>query len=186
MLTGREVRDERRMISERRQQLEGVLELLAELDSSLQDQDKALEKFESVQTRLRESDAAQALMRLLTETGTDQESVLETNGKPNVQVYEEIILEHGKPIHAADIVKEAVKRGVVFKGQTPKATQVRNSLVGSKRFDNRGGNMWNVPRAVQESLTPLERRLKNQGEVLLHGTREEITKMAEQIRLVAK
>ena len=133
----RDLRDIKQRISQRRRALESVLGLLAEVESSLEEQEKALERYELAEKALKHSEAAEALIRLLVDPVGDN-----LGRKPNVQVFEEIVLDNGRPMHASDIAREAERRGVEFQGTNPKSRQVRNSLVGSKRFLNAGGNRW--------------------------------------------
>ena len=63
--------------------------------------------------------------------------------KPNAQMYEEIMLEHGKPIHLIDLLDKALARGLQQQGTGAPENQLRNSLNSSKkRFCNLGNNMW--------------------------------------------
>ena len=64
-------------------------------------------------------------------------------GKPNVQIYEEILSLHGKPMHMTDILESALKMGVTFKQGGEPRSQLRNALNGAKkRFKNIGNNTW--------------------------------------------
>ena len=66
------------------------------------------------------------------------------NQKPRNQLIEEIILEHGRPMHVSDIVERLQALGVTFGGTTPPKTQVTSSVSKSKRFVNTGGNKFLV------------------------------------------
>lgn len=64
-------------------------------------------------------------------------------GKPNVQVLEEILKLHGKPMYITDLLHWAQVQGVRFKGDSDPKSQIRNSLNGAKaRFVNLGNNTW--------------------------------------------
>ena len=64
-------------------------------------------------------------------------------GKPNVQIYEEIMSLHGKPMHMTDILDSALRMGVTFKQGGEPRNQLRNALNGAKkRFKNIGNNTW--------------------------------------------
>ena len=73
-----------------------------------------------------------------------------TGGRPpgrrpsNVLLYEKILEEHGRPMYLQDITQEALSRGLDLGGRTDRSSEekVRNSLTGSKRFQNLGMNRW--------------------------------------------
>ena len=138
MLSSHDVEQIKQLISERRETLEKVLSLLAVVQSALDDQENAMERYELAYTQFQDSEEAKALLRLL--TGAEEADV--TRGRSNVQIYEEIILDNGQPMHATAIASEAEQRGVKLQGAARKPRQVRNSLSGSKRFVNLGGNVW--------------------------------------------
>ena len=64
------------------------------------------------------------------------------NGKPNTQLFEEILLEHGKPMHMSSLLDAALARGLQFRGEREPTVQMRNALFGCKRIYNIGGNTW--------------------------------------------
>ena len=61
-----------------------------------------------------------------------------------VDLYATILEEHGQPMHVREITAEALRRGAVLKGiaKASPEQKVRNSLFGSKKFINIGGNTW--------------------------------------------
>ena len=63
-------------------------------------------------------------------------------GKPNSQLYEDIIREHGKPMHMSDILEEALKRGLKLKGKRTPVVQMRSALANCQRLYNVGSNTW--------------------------------------------
>ena len=73
-------------------------------------------------------------------SGTQQQ--VKAYGKPNTQLYEEIILDHGRPMHMSDILEEALNRGLVLRGKRPPIVQMRGALAHCKRLCNVGGNTW--------------------------------------------
>lgn len=106
---------------------------IQELLAASYELEKALAKYAEAERKLLESRGAQTLARLLS-TADD--------GRTNVDVYEEILLNAGAPMHVKEIAAEANRRGVLFRGKSPIEVQVRNSLAGSKRFENLGSNTW--------------------------------------------
>ena len=62
--------------------------------------------------------------------------------KSNVQIYEDILLENGSPMHVTRVLETALLRGAELKGKRPPVDQVRNALSRCKRFSNVGGNTW--------------------------------------------
>ena len=65
------------------------------------------------------------------------------NGKPNVQVYQQILELHGRPMYITDILHWARSLGVEFHGAADPKTQLRSALNGAKgRFTNVGNNTW--------------------------------------------
>ena len=79
----------------------------------------------------------------ISETGTNLQTIRKRPGKTNVQVYEEIISLHGRPMHLTDILESAARMGVVFKTNGDPKSQLRNALNGAKkRFKNMGNNTW--------------------------------------------
>jgi len=141
MLNEDNLQELRRNVAEERTLLEETILLLAELKTALEEQETALARYEATQNSLRVSPSVQALLRLLhVPDGTV--TVPQPRRKTNVQVFEELLLEHGQPMHATDIAIQAETRGVVFQGSKPREIQARNALANSKRFVNQGGNMW--------------------------------------------
>ena len=79
---------------------------------------------------------------------------VKVQGKPNTQLYEEIILDHGRPMHMSDILKEAFNRGLVLQGDREPIVQMRGALANCKRLYNVGGNIWWITdRPVPEEHT---------------------------------
>ena len=63
-------------------------------------------------------------------------------GKPNTQLFEEILLEHGRPMHISSLLDAALARGLRFKGKRAPIVQMRSALTTCKRIYNVGGNTW--------------------------------------------
>ena len=63
-------------------------------------------------------------------------------GKLNTQLYEEVILANGRPMHMTSILEESLNRGLVLQGARPAMVQIRGALAGCKRLYNVGGNTW--------------------------------------------
>lgn len=61
-----------------------------------------------------------------------------------VDLYAAILEERKQPMHVREIAAEALRRGAVLRGggQASPKQKVRNSLFGSKKFVNVGGNTW--------------------------------------------
>lgn len=70
------------------------------------------------------------------------ESPLATRAKSNVQIYRDVLLEHGKPMHVPALYEAALSHGLRLRGKGDPREQVRNSLTGSKDFVNKGDNHW--------------------------------------------
>ena len=60
-----------------------------------------------------------------------------------IRLYEEILAEKG-PLHVTRVVEEAERRGLRFTAKKLPREQVRASFLGSKRFQNFGGNVWGL------------------------------------------
>ena len=79
----------------------------------------------------------------LEQTGSTIHNIKKQPGKTNVQVYEEILYLHGRPMHLTDILESALRMGVQFKNNGNPRSQLRNALNGAKkRFENTGNNNW--------------------------------------------
>ena len=63
-------------------------------------------------------------------------------GKPNTQLFEEVLLEHGKPMHMSSLLDAALARGLQFRGKRAPIVQMRTALSNCKRIYNIGGNTW--------------------------------------------
>ena len=79
-----------------------------------------------------------------------------TTGKPNTELIEELILEHGRPLHMTDILALGAERGLQLNGRRPKQIQLRGTLANCKRLYNIGGNKWwvtgvDLPHALQNN-----------------------------------
>lgn len=166
MLKDSDVEYIKTIISERRRLLESTLEILVEIESSLKEQESALERYENAQSHLRESNAVQTLLQLINPNQKESATAIDIGRSPktNVQIFEDILIKHGRPMHAVDIAAEAIRQGVVFQGKGKRERQTRNSLVTSKRFQNQGGNVWWV---VSKPLNVEEPSAANNG----HSTR---------------
>ena len=68
--------------------------------------------------------------------------------KSNVQVYEDILREHGT-LPLSEIVRLAQELGVVIKGEGKPSKTVRSALSGSKRFVNHGDNHWSLAQTAE-------------------------------------
>ena len=86
----------------------------------------------------------------------DHTPIRKREGKTNNEVYEEIILAFGKPMHVTDILDAARAAGVRQKGTAAPLNQLRNVLNGAKtRFYNVGNNhWWIVGRPLPEEERP--------------------------------
>ena len=73
-------------------------------------------------------------------------------GKPDVQIIEEILLEHG-PLHVSDIVRLGRDRGIPFIGKRTPEKVARGKLNASQRFELIGNNVWGLPHQVQNYLS---------------------------------
>ena len=60
----------------------------------------------------------------------------------NTQLYQQALLDHGRPMHVRELTEAALAHGVQLKGQGDPVEQVRNAVFASKRFENLGGNVW--------------------------------------------
>ena len=73
----------------------------------------------------------------------------------NVQVYEDVLIANGSPMHVSRILDAALLRGVELKGDRSEVDQVRNALARSNRFHNVGANTWWIGQSpVREEATP--------------------------------
>lgn len=73
----------------------------------------------------------------------DGSPIRKRKGKTNNQIYEELILAFGQPMHVTDILDAARTAGVRQKGTAPPIKRLRNVLNGAKtRFYNVGNNHW--------------------------------------------
>lgn len=142
MLTQREFEQIKQSVKDRKALIEEVLSILATMESSLGDEEKALEAYELAQTDLKGSEAIKTFARLLLGEDSREPHEVRVRTKPNVEYFEEAIISYGKPMHATDIAREAQSNGAIFHGKVAIARQARNSLVNSKRFQNEGGNKW--------------------------------------------
>ena len=92
-------------------------------------------------------------------------------GKPNTQLYEEVILEHGKPMHMSSILEEAIKRGLKLKGKRTTVVQMRSALSNCQRLYNIGSNIWWViDKPLPEELVVKNRHGKGIGVPTVHST----------------
>ena len=92
-------------------------------------------------------------------------------GKPNTQLYEEVILEHGKPMHMSSILEEAIKRGLKLNGKRSPVVQMRTALANCKRLYNVGGNTWwIIDKPLPEEPVVKNRHGKGIGVPPVHST----------------
>lgn len=61
-----------------------------------------------------------------------------------LDVYHDIILQNGGPMHASAVAAAAIQRGVRWQGVNPPAIKVRNAMTRSARFENVGRNTWEI------------------------------------------
>ena len=99
------------------------------------------------------TDLPPALQRKIVARLTDMVGIpMATNGgsarqpQSNVSVYEEIILAHGNLMTLDALTDKVLARGLQLSGgpDTQPREKIRNSLQGSKRFENLGDNHWTV------------------------------------------
>ncbi len=142
--------DELRLIIDTMKEVESDLHTKADntmsdaqkMDKYLELLDKARAKYQIAEDYYHQNDMATILSRY--DIGTERLSRNHpTPGRPNNQVFQEILEEAGKPLYLDDILTRAVRRGVKFKGtKNPPRKQLRTSLNGSKRFALIGPNTW--------------------------------------------
>ena len=145
MIATRDIRDE---LSNRLHHVRQVKETLAEMEAVLEGQLSSLERQEQLEDAVKSSGDLQALVEMLTGTV----GPLVDGHRTNVELYREIVAEHGEPMHLSNIVDTALQRGLRLRGTQEPSVQVRNALNGSKRFVNMGSNYWWLAdRSVPES-----------------------------------
>ena len=78
-----------------------------------------------------------------------QEQSRDRYRKSKAQIYEDIIREHGKPMHLTDILNTALDLGITFKGadNKPLKERLRGALLSAVRLENMGSNYWWVVNA---------------------------------------
>ena len=85
----------------------------------------------------------EAVIRRTRETIHESPYATKHKGKPNVQVLQEILELHGKPMYITDLLQWAQRQGVKYTGKSDLKNQIRNSLNGARsRFVNIGNNTW--------------------------------------------
>ena len=64
--------------------------------------------------------------------------------KPNSQLYEDIVREHGRPMHMREILNAALDRGMKQQktGTNLNRKALQSALSSCKRLENLGGNCW--------------------------------------------
>ena len=65
--------------------------------------------------------------------------------KSKTQIYEDIVREHGMPMHLTAILNAALDRGITFKGndnRKPLKERLRGALLSAVRLENMGSNYW--------------------------------------------
>ena len=60
----------------------------------------------------------------------------------NCRLYQEIVEEYGRPVHASDILACALERGLRQGGSRSPMAQLKSSLESCKRVYNVGWNRW--------------------------------------------
>ena len=73
--------------------------------------------------------------------------------KPHTALYEDVLREHGRPMHLTDILNEALARGLQQKGKKPPSDQLRSALESAVNIYRVGGNRWWIV-GVSEPETP--------------------------------
>ena len=63
-------------------------------------------------------------------------------GTSNSQLYQDVLLAHGRPMHVRKLTEAALARGARLRGEGKPMDQVRSSVSNSKRFVNIGSNVW--------------------------------------------
>ena len=132
------------------EQVRDEAQVAAELHSALEDLQGLLDRHKDFCKKLEEALArvnrAKARLRVF-QDGSDMDGAITIDArfsgqKSNVEIFEEVLRHHGKPMHVRDIVTAAQERGVVLRGKNRPTLQVRNALYSSKRFINTGSNIW--------------------------------------------
>ena len=119
------------------------LEAAEQLLQALQDQRGAAEKEREARTILDQPLPLASVKTIgvpLRASGTGEQR--RNNGKPNTQLFEEVLLEHGNPMHMSSLLDTALARGLQFRGKREPIIQMRNALFNCKRIYNIGGNTW--------------------------------------------
>ena len=117
------------------------LAFYTELMTALERQRQGMEEEKQLFDRLHKSGDIFFVPEALTNK-VDGSGRSETERKPNSRIYEEVIIDNGKPMHLTDILDASLKRGLQLRGKQREDIQVRNALAGSKRFMNMGNNVW--------------------------------------------
>lgn len=149
---GKRIQEAKDLANEYLQRLDAIRDLL----NALEDQKRGLENEKEALSKLGEAVLGLPSFGVPGKSGTAAKRK-RNYGKPNTQLYEEIILEHGKPMHMSGILEEALKRGLKFKGKRRPVIQMRTALANCKRLYNVGGNIWWV---IDKPL-PEERSVAN-------------------------
>ena len=155
MLNEIEIKELWEALSSSRFILDQSVKELVDLQSAQNELEAALRHYEEARKQFRESEAASGLMDFV--IAGDRPMMVRRVQKTNVQIYEEIIRDNEGAMHVSAIAAEAVKRGIKLKGKSSPGRMVRNSLVGSDRFVNIGGNRWlmegmPVPDAIHKAV----------------------------------
>ena len=116
------------------------------------DATEKLRKLRALMATLRELEVAwvdiaqgeQHEQEILGSRSTRQSPSSPAKVEKKIDTYRIIVEEHGLPMHAKEITREALQRGVdlLGDGKTTPEEKVRNSLFVSKKFVNVGGNTW--------------------------------------------
>ena len=137
----RAIQDKRRTIQAFIDKQKQVLE---NADSLLVAYDRQLEGLEGEKEATEAMAKLQAHMPSVGDFGEQKATVSKNRiaGKPKTELIEELILEHGKPLHLTDVLAIGIDRGLQFNGKRPKQIQLRSTLANCKRIYNVGGNKW--------------------------------------------
>ena len=137
----RAIQDKRRTIQEF---IDKHKQLLENAEALLVAYDQQLEGLEGEKEATDAMAKIQAHMPSLGDFGEQKTTVAKnrTTGKPKTELIEELLLEHGKPMHLTDILAIGTERGLQLNGRRQKQIQLRSTLSNCKRLYNTGGNKW--------------------------------------------
>ena len=124
------------------QQLEGAHKFAQGAETRKASLENYIDKLDELQLIYKENKLDKPILPFHN-TNTASAPIRKRSGKPNTQVFEEILSLNKEPMHITDILASALNMGIEFQGNTDPKTQLRNSLNGAKkRFYNIGNNTW--------------------------------------------